>query len=135
MAKRRDPRMINKDKTRKKVLYAKHSRFPGRRLNYVESRKLVYAPDYHSKIVNGPGIRRLKGMLEAGYSIAIMDFDGPRNDDGSPTVEKVTVEMLKDKIADERFPFGHGYIVAATALGIDPAQYCASGAPSSTHGA
>ena len=41
-----------------------------------------------------------------------------------PTVEKVTVEMLKRKVADERVPFGHGYVVAATALGIEPEAYC-----------
>lgn len=123
-AKRRDPRMINKDKTRKKVLYAVHKRLPGRQLNYVDSRKLIYVPDYHAKIKDGRGIRRLKGTMGSGYSIVIMDFDGPRNDDGSPTVEKVTVEMLKRKVADERVPFGHGYVVAATALGIEPEAYC-----------
>jgi hypothetical protein len=53
-----------------------------------------------------------------------MDFDGPRNSDVSPAVEKVTVEMLKRKVADERAPFGHGYVVAATALGIEPEAYC-----------
>ena len=38
---------------------------------------------------------------------------------------RVTPEMLRERINDVRFPFGHGYVVAAMAAGIPAAAYCA----------
>jgi hypothetical protein len=32
--------------------------------------------------------------------------------------------MLRAKIADPTYPFGHGYVVAATIAGIPPDMYC-----------
>ena len=55
--------------------------------------------------------------------MVIYDFDGPRAPDGTPLCLPVTVELLKQKINDTTFPFGHGYVVAATALGIPPTEY------------
>lgn len=123
--KRRDPKMINKNKSRKKVLHAEHKRFPGEQLTYVQSRQKIYVPDYHDRIKSGTGVERLKRELGFGRPLVIFDFDGPRADDGTPIVEEVTVEMLKRRIKEERFPFGHGYVVAATVLGIEPSEYCA----------
>jgi len=35
----------------------------------------------------------------------------------------VTKEMLKEKLNDPSFPFGHGYVVAAAILGLTPEDY------------
>jgi hypothetical protein len=54
----------------------------------------------------------------------VSDFDGPRDADGQPLIEEVTVDLLRDKIEDVAHPFGHGYVVAAKLLGIPAAAYC-----------
>ena len=52
--------------------------------------------------------------------IVVYDFDGPRNPDGC---DEVSVDLLREKIEDTRFPFGHGYIVAGLLAGIEPYMY------------
>ena len=39
-------------------------------------------------------------------------------------VARFTVELLREKLYDARFPFGHGYIVAAELAGIPLEAYC-----------
>ena len=48
--------------------------------------------------------------MRNGEDVVIYDFDGPR---GSVTCIEVTLVSLIEKIEDGRFPFGHGYVVAA----------------------
>ena len=105
----------------KKVL---HAVFPGFKqpLDYIPSRKLVYVPEYYKLISNHPVLHELKQEAKQ-KCLVIYDFDGPRNDDTSPTIEKVSLKLLKDKINDPRFPFGHGYIVAAAIAGFKPSNY------------
>ena len=106
----------------KQVLYAK---FPhiSENLGYIESRKQVYVPEYFNLIKNNPVLLELKKELSNGTNLVVYDFDGIRNDDGTPTCKKVTLELLKDKMLDTRYPFGHGYVVAAAILGINPEAY------------
>ena len=56
-------------------------------------------------------------------SYTICDFDGPREEDGTPTVKQVSVDLLREKINDPRHPFGHGYIIAGLLSGIDIKDY------------
>ena len=105
-----------------RVLHAKHARFPGQELGYVESRKKVYVPDYYERIKNNAHLRTLREKHRE-QCVVVYDFDGPRHADGAPAIEEVTVEMLKRRINDERFPFGHGYVVAAAMAGILPEEY------------
>lgn len=104
-------------------------------LKYIESRKLVYVPYYHDDILMDWAKDRLdywKEKVQIGKTILVVDYDGPKlepnEDDGEEVVytrpcEEVTVELLKEKINDPRFQFGHGYVVAAALLGITPDQY------------
>ena len=66
-------------------------------------------------------------QLDKGTDLVIMDFDGPRipnqNKDEQVTCVEVTQELLREKINDPTFPFGHGYVVAAHLAGIEPSQY------------
>jgi hypothetical protein len=119
--KRRHPKM-----KQNRVLHAKHLRFPGEELGYVESRKKIYVPDYFDIIKNSAHFVAMRDDVgkSAGKAFVVYDFDGPRDEGGAPAIEEVSVEMLKRQINNERFPFGHGYVVAAALAGIAPAAYC-----------
>ena len=106
---------------------ADETRFPGKTFQYVASRKTFYVNDYRRKIVEcklaQAMLTDLRNVLNAGKHVVIADYDGPRSDEGAPLCEEVTVELLHDKLHDTRHPFGHGYLVAAEILGIEPATY------------
>lgn len=109
----------------KSVLHAVDPRNPTVKLDYVCSRKQVYVPDYMDKIKDEEGhegLIRIRTLLEE-QDVVIYDFDGPRAADGTPECREVTVELLREKINDTLFPFGHGYITAAAALQIPPSAY------------
>ena len=114
---RRDPKM-----KKNRVLHSKHARFPGQEIGYVESRKKVYVPDYYNTIKNHSHLLEIRKKHE-GKCIVVYDFDGPRDKDGLPVTEEIDIEMLKRRINDERFPFGHGFVVAAALAGIAPEAY------------
>ena len=95
-------------------------------MNYVESRKKVYVPDYYKMVMNKYEAEHLQLLQQhSSRPIVVYDFDGPRNLKGEPICEKVTVEMLRERINDASKPFGHGFVVAAMVAGIEPAQYTA----------
>ena len=105
----------------KKVLCARTD--TGQELNYVESRKQVYVPEYYQLIKDNEMTLYYKKMLEEGYNLAFYDFDGPRREEHGVTCLELTEDLLKDKINDPTHPFGHGYIVAATIADIMPEKY------------
>ena len=129
--KRRDPKMKIMKNGRvagyKRVMHAKHKRFPNRELDYVDSRKQVYVPDYYNLIKDAPRFLALKNMVQSGGDaskvVVVYDFDGPKTTEGDVTCERVTVEMLRERINDTTHPFGHGYVVAAGLAGISPEEY------------
>ena len=103
---------------------------PGHRFGYVESRKRVYVPRYAAFVRNRPHARQtLEGLQELvrdqDRPIVIFDLDGPRDAAGRPECQRLTVELLRERIEDVRVPFGHGYVVAAMAAGIAEEAYCA----------
>ena len=116
-AKRRYPKSKGK-----KVLYAVFDDVDGR-FDYVDSRKKIYVPKYHDMIKEREMVTHWKNVVENGQDIIIYDFDGPREKDRSVTCVELSQELLVEKINDTRFPFGHGYIVAATIAGIDISMY------------
>ncbi len=106
------------------------------KMNYVESRKKVYVPFYHAYMENCASIKSLKACVERGDDVVVYDFDGPRLNKGetdfmgrTATEDKdvacmqVSLELLVDKINDEKYPFGHGYVVAALLAGIPYEQF------------
>lgn len=106
----------------KTVKYAIFENFT-KPLYYIDSRKKVYVPEYYNLIKKLDIIKQLKNNIKKGISYTIYDFDGPRTNNGDPTVLKLSLDILKNKINDPTYPFGHGYIVAATLLGIEPESY------------
>jgi hypothetical protein len=107
----------------KKVLWSRFLDDEKIHLNYIESRKQIYVPEYTEYISNTEMLKYWKEQLVAGKSIVIYDFDGPRLPDGSPTCLELDKNILINKINDPSFPFGHGYIVGATLLDIKPEEY------------
>ena len=61
--------------------------------------------------------------MSEGLNIIVYDFDGHRTLDGGVTCLELTSDVLVEKINNTRFPFGHGYIVAASICGIEPSVY------------
>lgn len=102
----------------KKILY---SIYPSIQtpLNYIQSRKLIYLPEYYNLIKNNPILIQLKNNFRNGQSYTIYDLDGPRLDDNSPTSCLVTFDLIKKKLNNHIHPFGHGYIIACLLLNIN----------------
>ena len=103
----------------KKVL---HAEFNEEELDYVQSRKKVYVPEYFELMNATESLKKWKNIVEKGKSVVVYDFDGPR-ENYEPVCKEVTLEFLREKINDTRYPFGHGYIVAAALCGINCSEY------------
>jgi hypothetical protein len=93
-------------------------------MDYVTARKTVYVKEYYDLIKDRERTLYWKKLLEEGQSITIYDFDGPRTEDKGVTCLELNEDLLKDKINDLKFPFGHGYIVACALTGIDLSVFC-----------
>jgi hypothetical protein len=106
-----------------KVKYAIFDDYPGEKLDYVTSRKKVYVPEYFELMKNTKSAVKWRKIVERGDDVCVFDFDGPRNDQGEPVCELVTLELLKDKINDTKFPFGHGFIISGYLAGFQPKDY------------
>lgn len=115
--KRRFPKAKNH-----KVLYAHFDNNP-LIMDYITSRKKVYVSEYYELIKNREMTKYWKNIVNSGKSITIYDFDGPRTENGDVTCLEVTKELLINKINNEKFPFGHGYIVAGLLADIEPQHY------------
>ena len=88
-------------------------------MDYVTARKNVYVKEYYDLIKNRERTLYWKKLLEEGQSITIYDFDGPRTEDKGVTCLELNEDLLRDKINDVKFPFGHGYVVGMLLSGID----------------
>lgn len=106
----------------KKVLYAK---FPhiDRPLSYVESRKEVYCPEYFELIKDTEMMHHWRQKVAEGTNLIVYDFDGPKGEKNEPLCLEVSKELLEQKINDERYPFGHSYIIAGYLMGLLPEDY------------
>jgi hypothetical protein len=101
-----------------KVLHSDHH--DGVKRDYITSRKEVYVPEYYS-LTNSRGvesINKVKALIAQGKSICVYDFDGPRDLEGNPICLEVTLDMLREKINDPKYPFGHGYVVSSILANI-----------------
>ncbi len=93
-------------------------------MDYVTARKTVYVNEYYDLIKNRERTLYWKKLLEEGQNITIYDFDGPRTEDKGVTCLELNEDLLRDKINDLKFPFGHGYVVACALTGIDLSVFC-----------
>lgn len=93
-------------------------------MDYVESRKKIYVPEYYDLMKDTESFSEFKTLVQSGADVVVYDFDGPRTIDGDNQCIEISLELLKKKIAETRHPFGQGYVVAGALLGITPEQYC-----------
>lgn len=91
--------------------------YNGKHMDYVESRKKIYVPIYANLISGLPAIAALRAMVAKGENIMIVDNDGPPKS-LYPDGMEMTAEAWRKMIENPRFPFGHGYVVAALVAGI-----------------
>ena len=92
-------------------------------LDWVDSRKQVYVPEYYSMIKDREMTKVHRKQVLEGQDIIVYDMDGPRDKNGSPITVEISLPMLYEWINQENYPFGHGFVVAATLAGITPDQY------------
>lgn len=106
----------------KKVLYGL---FDGndKKMDYITSRKEIYVPEYYNLIKDREMTKHWIHELQNQKDLVIYDFDGPRTIDGGVSFIELNLEVLKEKINNPQFPFGHGYIVGATIMGINYKDY------------
>jgi hypothetical protein len=93
------------------------------KLDYISSRKRVYVPEYYNLIKDRDQLKVYKEFLKNGNDVVVYDFDGPRKPNRDVDCKEVTIELLKEKLNDLQFPYGHGYIVAGLLLDILPEKY------------
>ena len=78
-----------------------------KKLNYVESRKKIYIPEYAKLVVGTDTFKRLQDMVAAGTKLALCDFDA-WNYYGSNLDQDVTI---KDVVNNPAYKVGHGYVL------------------------
>ena len=100
-----------------------HSNLDELKLDYINSRKKIYVPEYYELIKNKALVEYWKKMLNDGNNLVIYDFDGPRTEAGEVTCLELTEALLIEKINYSNQPFGHGYVVAACIAGFSPDKY------------
>lgn len=106
--------------------------YQGKMLDYVESRKKVYVPQYLEAVENKPRLASLKQKLDKGENLLVIEVDGPHKESMPYYREKyqvsddfivrdtilVTPENMKIMLDDEKHPFGHGYCLGMALLGL-----------------
>ena len=93
-------------------------------MDYITARKEVYVKEYYNLIKDRERTLYWKKLVDEGKNITIYDFDGPKNEDGSVTCLEVNEDLLREKINDTTFHFGHGYIVGCILAGIEISDFC-----------
>lgn len=121
---RRPPSTRSKEYTigkngKKKWKYhtAVSSEYMGERMDYITGRKKIYAIVYTYLVIRTQVYQSLKKYVDKGLSVMILDHDI------LPGNHKITVDFLRERINDPKFPFGHGYVLAGLLAGITPDMY------------
>eukprot|EP00051_Salpingoeca_urceolata_P017439 m.237485 g.237485 ORF g.237485 m.237485 type:complete len:329 (-) comp18954_c0_seq2:68-1054(-) len=120
-AKTTDVLEVREGRRKFRYLIPRFAHYDGKNMGYITSRKQVYVPEYARLVEETRVFKALRERVLAGENVMILDLDGPRDQPGGV---EVTVEMLRTRINDPRYQFGHGYVAAALLAGIEPEQYC-----------
>ena len=78
-----------------------------KKLDYVESRKKIYIPEYAKLVVNTDTFKQLKKKVESGQKIALVDFDG-WNYYGKDLRNGAT---MKESVNNPHIKLGHSYVI------------------------
>lgn len=88
------------------------SEYFGVEMDYITSRKQVYAPIYKKLVEDLPVVHALRELLKK-TDLLIVEYDGPK------IPEVATQENMEKAIEDPSQPFGHGYVLAGVLLGLN----------------
>ena len=92
--------------------------FNNKLIGYIEARKQIYVPTYAKLIKNKKVIKDMQKMIKNENRLMILDLDGPPKK-SYPTGILMTNNNWTMMINDEKYPFGHGYVVAALIVKLD----------------
>jgi hypothetical protein len=120
---------------RHKCLFSMHDKITDR-LGYVESRKKSYVPMYDAMVRPTQTFERLKQRYLRGENLLIIEVDGPHPESldyykemygvGEDFIEGNTILCspvnLMIMLNDPKHPFGHGYCLAMSLLGLTVAS-------------
>jgi len=95
-------------------------------MDYIESRKMLYLPEYVKAVRQEPLFHSLVRKLEEGKNLLIIEVDGPHEESLNYYKEKYNVSddfiqrdtmlatenNLNIMLNDPKHPFGHGYCLA-----------------------
>lgn len=112
---------------RKHCLYALWN---DEKLDYVQAREKLYAPEYIRLVKKQPKFKKLKKLLRDGTNLLIVEVDGPRQESldyykrkygvDDDFIVNNTIEANEDNLSimlsDTEHPFGHGYCLAMALL-------------------
>lgn len=115
---------------RRKCLYAMWN---GEKLDYIQSRKKIYVPEYIRLVKKELKYKHLKRLIDEGTNLLIVEVDGPRQESlqyykdkygvGDDFIVNNTIEANEDNLSimleDEKHPFGHGYCLAMALLDME----------------
>jgi hypothetical protein len=78
-------------------------------------RRLVYCGEYQRLAPKTSDFQRMKQMIESGQNILIMEVDGPSSDMLTQDKPYLVIDdtLTNTLLKDVRYPFGHGYTIAA----------------------
>lgn len=110
--------------------YAYRDGYEGEKLNYIETRKLIYVPLYCSLVMKEKQFQELKERLSKDENLLIIEVDGPHQESLQYYKEKynicdsfiekdtilVSENNIKIMLNDPLHPFGHGYCLAMALL-------------------
>lgn len=80
------------------------------KLDYIQSRKLIYIPIYAKAVVKTDAYKKLVEYKEMGYNIALSDFDGYNHYDFNMT--------YKDVVNCKSRTLGHAFVIAMLLEGL-----------------
>ncbi len=122
-------------KYRTKCLYALANKSDGTidesdKLDYIQSRKKIYVPEYCRLVKSEKRFKELKTRLAAGENLLIIEVDGPHQESldyyktkysvSNNFIQNNTMLINKNNIKimlnDPKHPFGHGYCLAMALL-------------------
>lgn len=101
--------------------------------NYIEARKKIYMSTYRELAKKENKFLELKNKLNNGESLLIIEVDGPHQESLDYYKEKyqvpddfikngtmlATIDNLNIMLNDDKYPFGHGYCLAAELLDLE----------------
>jgi hypothetical protein len=106
------------------------SLYEGDKLDYIESRKKIYLPEYMKSVIKHPKWKELKDRLYNGENLLILEVDGPHQESLQYYKDKYKVEddfienetiivnrkNMKIMLNDGKHAFGHGYCLAISLI-------------------